>query len=179
VSDATVLPSERAVAETDRDRPSPELSELGEAFRHLFRAVSRLRGRDTHLAGTQLSHAQFQLLIELEERGELQAGELATAAQLAPGTVTQMLDSLAESGHVERLRSADDRRVVVSRLTPLGQEQIAAKKALWQERWEMALEGIGERDLRAATTVLQRLGVMFAEQAPLGPCPAASESPPE
>ncbi len=90
------------------------------AFRRVFRSLNRLRGRDTHLGGSELSHAQFELLIELDERGELPAGELALAARLAPGTVTQMLDHLAESGHVERARSETDRRVVVSRLTLRG-----------------------------------------------------------
>jgi DNA-binding MarR family transcriptional regulator len=140
-----------------------ELSELGGAFRRVFRSVSRLRGRDTHLGGTELSHAQFELLIELSERGELSAGDLAQAARLAPGTVTQMLDHLAESGHVERTRSETDRRVVVSRLTPSGQRKIEAKRQLWQARWEQALEGIGTDDLRAATVVLDRLHTLFAE----------------
>jgi DNA-binding MarR family transcriptional regulator len=143
------------------------LAELGVAFRSTFRALSRLRGRDTHLAGGQLSHAQFQLLIELEERGEVAAGELATAAQLAPGTVTQMLDALADSGHVERVRCERDRRVVLTRLTPSGRRQIAAKRAAWQERWEAALEGVSERELAAAAKVLQRLAAMF-DSAPAG-----------
>jgi DNA-binding MarR family transcriptional regulator len=142
-----------------------ELSELGLAFKRVFRTLSRLRGRDTHLTGGELSHAQFELLIELQERGALSAGELATAARLAPGTVTQMLDGLADSGHVERSRSERDRRVVVSRLTPLGQAKIEAKREAWQVRWEQALDGVSERDLRAARTVLERLGEMF-EQAP-------------
>src|ERR1700757_3378042 len=123
---------------------SPDLTALGLAFRRLSRALNRLRGRDTHLEGTELSHAQFQLLIELHERGELPAGELAIAAQLAPGTVTQMLDALAESGHVERVRSDVDRRVVVSRLTALGARQIEAKRAVWQARWEEALAGVSK-----------------------------------
>src|SRR5580700_9077883 len=111
-----------------------ELMELGSAFRRLFRTLSRLRGRDTHLGGSELSHAQFELLIELDERGELQAGELALAARLAPGTVTQMLDHLAEAGHVERVRSETDRRVVVSRLTAQGRRRVEAKRELWQAR---------------------------------------------
>src|SRR6478736_6666233 len=92
---------------------SPDLTQLGRAFRHVFRTLSRLRGRDTHLGGSELSHAQFELLIELDERGELPAGELAAAARLTPATVTQMLDHLAACGHVERARSDTDRRVVV------------------------------------------------------------------
>ena len=71
----------------------------------MFRSLSRLRGRDTHLGGSELSHAQFELLIELYERGELPAGELAGAARLTPATVTQMLEHLAGGGHVERARS--------------------------------------------------------------------------
>jgi DNA-binding MarR family transcriptional regulator len=143
-----------------------QLTELGLAFRRVFRTLSRIRGRDTHLAGSELSHAQFELLIELQERGALSAGELAGAARLAPGTVTQMLDGLAHSGHVERARSEDDRRVVVSRLTPLGERQIEIKRAAWKARWERALEGVGERDLRAATRVLEQLGTMFEETVP-------------
>jgi DNA-binding MarR family transcriptional regulator len=152
------------------------LDELGLAFRRVSRALNRIRGRDTHLHGTELSHAQFQLLIELEERGELPAGELAAAAHLAPGTVTQMLDALAESGHVERVRSNVDRRVVLSRLTPAGKRQIEAKRAAWRARWEQALQGVSERELRAATGVLERIAAMFEEQAGSGPCPGATQA---
>jgi MarR family transcriptional regulator, organic hydroperoxide resistance regulator len=154
---------------------SPALSEFGQAFRHVFRAVSRLRGRDTHLVGSELSHAQFELLIELDERGELPAGELAAAARLTPATVTQMLDHLAECGHVERVRSETDRRVVVSRLTEQGRGKIAAKRAAWQSRWQAALGDVSERDLRAATGVLEKLGAMFED----APADASCEHPEE
>jgi DNA-binding MarR family transcriptional regulator len=147
-------------------RRAEQLTELGLAFRRVFRTLSRLRGRDTHLGGSQLSHAQFQLLLELLERGELPAGELAAAAQLAPGTVTQMLDHLAACGHVVRDRSETDRRVVVSRLTPQGRRKIQARRDEWQDRWEMALSDVDPEDLRAATRVLERLGEMFAQAAP-------------
>ncbi len=154
---------------------SPALSEFGQAFRHVFRAVSRLRGRDTHLVGSELSHAQFELLIELDERGELPAGELAAAARLTPATVTQMLDHLAESGHVERVRSETDRRVVVSRLTAQGRSKIEAKRAAWQSRWQAALGDVSERDLRAATGVLEKLGAMFEDAPAEGACEGPAE----
>jgi MarR family transcriptional regulator, organic hydroperoxide resistance regulator len=159
--------SSRAVIDRSSAEPVDarafELDELAKAFRRVFRTLSRLRGRDTHLGGSELSHAQFELLIELEERGELPAGELAAAARLTPATVTQMLDHLAEQGHVERVRSQIDRRVVVSRLTPGGRAKIEAKRALWHARWEQALDGVPERDLRAAASVLTRLGAAFED----------------
>jgi DNA-binding MarR family transcriptional regulator len=143
-----------------------------------------LRGRDTHLGAGELSHAQFQLLIELYERGELPAGELASAAQLAPATVTQMLDHLAACGHVERARSGADRRVVVSRLTPRGRRRVRARRDAWRRRWERALAGIDERDLRAAARVLERLCEVFEHEPPgdgarasRAGSPAASHAP--
>jgi MarR family transcriptional regulator, organic hydroperoxide resistance regulator len=168
---ATAAPTERPVP----TEMSPAMSELGLAFRHVFRTLSRLRGRDTHLVGSELSHAQFELLIELDERGELPAGELAAAARLTPATVTQMLDHLAECGHVERVRSETDRRVVVSRLTEQGRGKIQAKRAAWQGRWQAALGDLPERDLRAATKVLQRLGEVFEDAPEQGACEPAAE----
>ncbi len=151
---------------------APELTALGLAFRHLLRAVTRMRGRDTHLAGAEISHAQFELLIELDERGELSAGELALAARISPATVTQMLDALAESGHVERTRSDSDRRVVMARLTPLGRARVEAKRAAWRERWEHALADVSPREMRAATKVMERLGAVFQE----GPAEVGGDS---
>jgi DNA-binding MarR family transcriptional regulator len=164
-----------------RSTPAPaepewtaELDELGKAFRRVFRSLNRLRGRDTHLGGSELSHAQFELLIELYERGELPAGELAAAARLTPATVTQMLEHLADCGHVERARSEADRRVVVSRLTAQGRRKIEAKRAVWQERWQAALGGMEPAELRSATRVLERLGVVFEDAPTTGSCPESS-----
>jgi DNA-binding MarR family transcriptional regulator len=154
--------------------PAPELTALGLAFRHLFRAVSRMRGRDTHLAGGEISHAQFELLIELDERGELSAGELAQAARISPASVTQMLDGLLETGHVERTRSESDRRVVLARLTPVGRARVAAKRAAWRERWERALADVSPRDMRAAARVMERLGAVFEQE----PCEELRPGPP-
>jgi DNA-binding MarR family transcriptional regulator len=156
--------AETATAERPAEltaRREAELTELGVAFKRVFRCLSRLRGRDTHLNGSELSHAQFELLLELDERGELPAGELAAAARLTPATVTQMLAHLAETGHVERIRSETDRRVVVSRLTPQARLQIEAKRRAWKSRWHEALGDVAAEDIQAATRVLERLGEMF------------------
>jgi DNA-binding MarR family transcriptional regulator len=150
---------------------TPELDELGRAFRRAFRSLNRLRGRDTHLGGEELSHAQFELLIELYERGPLPAGELAAAARLTPATVTQMLEHLAACGHVERTRSETDRRVVVSRLTAPGRQKIEAKRAVWQGRWQAALAGMTPAELRAARDVLERLGAVFEDAPAADSCP--------
>lgn len=151
-------------AEASREEEwEAELLDLGKAFRRVFRSLRRLRGRDTHLIGSEVSHAQLELLIELSERGPLSAGDLAAAAQLRPATVTQMLDHLAACGHVERTRSDTDRRVVVSCLTEQGEGKVLAKRAIWQERWERILADVDAADLRVTTRVLERLNAVFED----------------
>lgn len=155
----------RDAAQSVEQERAAEISELGLAFRQVLRAALRLRGRDTHLPGTELTHAQCELLVELSDRGPLSAGELATAAQLAPATVTQMLDHLAETGHVERTRSERDRRVVVSRLTPRGRREIEGKRERYRRLWEEALADLDPAELHAATRALTRLRSVFEDRA--------------
>ena len=133
---------------------------LGGAFRRAFRAISRQRGRDTHLGESEVSYAQFELMLELAD-----AGELAAAAGLTPATVTQLLERLAESGQVERARSERDRRVVVSRLTEDGRALVEAKRAYWRARWEAALSGVSPAEMHTATVVLERLLAVFEADA--------------
>jgi DNA-binding MarR family transcriptional regulator len=147
------------------DPREERLTELGQAFRRAYRSLRRLRGRDTHLLGGEISHAQFELLAELRERGPLPAGELAQVAGLSAATVSQMLDHLATDGQVKRVRSETDRRVVLIELTALGRRRVETTKALWRERWVAALDGIDDEELRIASGVLQRIGAVFEEPA--------------
>jgi DNA-binding MarR family transcriptional regulator len=158
------------VPETGVKAPAPtagpreeSLTELGQAFRRAYRSLRRLRGRDTHLLGGEISHAQLELLAELRERGPLPAGELAHVAGLSAATVSQMLDHLAADGHVKRVRSETDRRVVLIELTTLGRRRVETTKALWRERWVAALEGVDDEELRITSSVLQRIGAVFEE----------------
>jgi DNA-binding MarR family transcriptional regulator len=139
------------------------LAQLGQSFRHAYRSLRRLRGRDTHLLPGDLSHAQCELLSDLYDRGPLPAGELAAAAGLSPASVSQMLDHLAAEGQVERDRSETDRRVVLTKLSRRGRRQIETRRAKWGERWEQALEGVDAEELRIASEVLERIGGVFAE----------------
>lgn len=159
------LATKRAAAARGGGAREERLAELGIAFRHAYRSLRSLRGRDTHLCSGEISHAQFELLAELYERGPLPAGELAGAAGLSAASVSQTLDHLAAEGQVERDRSAADRRVVVTKLTRRGRHQVEARRALWGERWAQALAGVDAEELRVASEVLERIGNVFADPA--------------
>ena len=139
------------------------LEGLGLAFRHAFRSLRSLRGRDTH-RGDEIGHAQYELLAELCARGPLQAGELAEAVEASAATVSGMLDHLCEADLVERTRSDTDRRIVVVKVTRRGKRKVEARKALWQARWQEALEGVDAEELQVAGRVLERIHGIFCEQ---------------
>jgi DNA-binding MarR family transcriptional regulator len=138
------------------------VEEFGLAFKRAMGAVRRLRGRDTHRAG-ELSYAQFGLLFGLAEGGKMASSELALCADVAPGTATQMLDSLAAAGLIERVRSETDRRSVLISLTARGSELVAARRARYQGLWGAALGEFSGAELRSAAAVLDRMRALFDE----------------
>lgn len=138
--------------------------QLGSAFKAAMVAVRRLRGRETHRPGA-LSNAQYGLLFSLAGGGKLSARELADAATVSPATVTQMLEGLEAHGLVQRLRSEEDRRVVLTALTDRGREVVEKHRARVEPRWRAALAEFSDEELLTAAAVLRRLARHFDELA--------------
>jgi DNA-binding MarR family transcriptional regulator len=130
------------------------------ALRDMLAAHRRLRGRDGRQPGA-IGYAQYPLLAALCREGELTSSGLASAADLAPATVTQMLDALEAAGLVERQRDSADRRVVLVRLTERGRSSYDAKHAELVAAWNHELSDLDTESLQAASVVLQRLGAFL------------------
>ena len=142
--------------------PEPDpLARLGQAFKAAMGAVRRLRGRETHGLG-KLSYAQYSLLFGLAAEPQMSGSRLACVADLAPATVTQMLDHLEADGLVERIRSQDDKRVVFVSLTPRGRELVEQRRAQVEPRWQAALAEFDDQQLLSAAAVLERLSELFS-----------------
>ena len=139
-----------------------ELDRLNLSFKATMAAVRRLKGRETQRPG-ELSFAQFSLLFGLAESSELSSRELACRAELSPATVTQMLDSLEAHGLVRRMRSATDKRVVLTSLTDRGQQLVDERRAIFEPRWREAMSRFDAGELRAASAVLDALAQLFTE----------------
>jgi len=147
-----------------RTQRSNALEQLGRSFKAATASVRRLRGRETHHPG-ELSYAQFSLLFSLSEGGERSASELAFAADLSPATATQMLETLAAAGLVTRVRSKDDKRVVLTSLTERGSALVAERRARFEPRWRRTLSGFSTDELMIASAVLERLREVFDDLA--------------
>jgi len=146
--------------------PRATASELGRAFKACVGAVRRLRGRETRCHG-ELSDAQYGLLFGLRDHESLPSSELALLADLSPATATGMLDGLVADGLVTRMRSEQDRRVVLTSLTERGRALVAERHARFAPLFEAAMAEFSDDELRTAAAVLTRLREMF-DQFPRG-----------
>lgn len=151
----------KSVDELDRRQAAEQVAR---SFKGTMAAVRRLRGRESHRPG-ELSDAQYSLLFGLRQSDAVRTSELALAADLSPASTTEMLDSLATAGLVTRVRSDQDRRVVLTSLTERGRELVEERRARLEPRWLAAFEDVSERDLLAAADVLDRLRGLFDELA--------------
>ncbi len=136
--------------------PDPAVAEVLAAFGEFLVAQRRLRGRDARHPG-DLSFAQLRVLAALQKGDSCPAGQLAEKAGVSPATVTGMLDNLEQMGIVTRVRSAEDRRVVLARLTDEGRRLRDAKRQEVRGAFEQALTSLSERDLAAAPRILRLL----------------------
>ena len=149
----------RLTGATDGSELDPQ-AHVGRAFKAAMTSMRRLRGRETQHLG-RLSYAQYGLLFGLAEHDELPASQLAALADLAPGTVTEMLDHLEADGLVQRNRSLLDKRVVLVSLTQRGGELVRERRKTLEDRWQQALSGFNDEELRTAAAVLERLGELL------------------
>ena len=143
------------------------LEAVGLAFKSALAAVRRMRGRESHRPG-DLSYAQYGLLFGLADRGEggaKSSRELAHTADVSPATAAEMLDGLAAAGLVERVRSHEDKRVVLTSLTPRGRALIEERRARYEPRWRAALSEFSDQELLTAAAVLGALRGFFDERA--------------
>jgi DNA-binding MarR family transcriptional regulator len=144
--------------------PSRAQEELARAFKGALAARRRLRGSENHASG-ELTDAQYGLLFGLREVDELSTGELAFAAELSPAAATEMLETLAAAGLVERRRSERDRRVVLVSLTDRGRNLVEARRAEFEPRWRAAFSQFSDAEIRSAAAVLDCVRDLFDELA--------------
>lgn len=143
--------------------PRTEVIEaVGRAFKGATAALRRLRGRETHRPG-ELTYAQFGLLFGLYEGAAKSSRELALQADISAATAAEMLDGLAAAGLVDRTRSVEDKRIVLTSLTERGRELIDERRRQYEPRWRAALSEFTDQELESAARVLEAIRALFDE----------------
>ena len=121
-----------------------------------FRLARRLRQE----AGTELSASLLSALAVLDTHGRMTLGTLAELEQVAPPSVTKLVQRLESEGLVDRTPDRNDRRVMWVEASESGRALLAEsrrRKTAWLAARIRALDPDAQRQLAAALDVLEEL----------------------
>jgi DNA-binding MarR family transcriptional regulator len=151
----------RARARGDARQPRGDaLQTFTRAWKGALAAMRRMRSREIH-GPDELSYAQYGLLFGLWDGSPRSSRELALAADVSPATATEMLDALAAAGLVDRTRSAEDKRIVLTTLTERGTALVEERRARFEPQWRAAFGGFSDEELATAARVLEAMRALF------------------
>jgi DNA-binding MarR family transcriptional regulator len=85
--------------------------------RHIFSSLARVENNNSKCACSELSLAQFNLLMTVQAHGTITGVQLAAQLGVSPPSVSVMVERLVERGLLVRERSQEDRRKVVIRMS--------------------------------------------------------------
>ncbi len=131
-----------------------------EAFIALMRAsdkVASLAHRD--LSSVKLSVSQFGVLEVLYHKGPMCQKKIAEKILKSTGNITMVIDNLEKRGLVLRVRNEADRRFFTIRLTPDGEEIIAAYFPSHARRITGIMDVLSDRELEQLKQICKKLGM--------------------
>jgi MarR family 2-MHQ and catechol resistance regulon transcriptional repressor len=118
---------------------------------------SRLTARDIEQYG--LTQPQFGVLEMLGHLGPLTAGKISKRMLVTAGCITVILDNLEKDGHVERVRSGEDRRVINVQLTARGQATFNRVFPKHAKRVTELASVLTEKEQTDVSDLLKKLGI--------------------
>ncbi|HEV3231721.1 MAG TPA: MarR family transcriptional regulator [Candidatus Dormibacteraeota bacterium] len=139
--------------------PSPTRPAVDEVTR-LRLAVMRLARRLRQQGSEGITPSGLSVMGLLERHGPLGLGDLAAREAVKPPSITRQVNVLEEAGLVERETTAEDRRTVQVRLTPLGRRRLDAirhQRNAWLSERLADLDAAGLDDLRRGVGAIERL----------------------
>ena len=95
-----------------------------------------------------LSIGQLKSLFFISNRGATSLSKLAAALRVTPTNTTGIVDRLLKRGLITRTESPDDRRVLLLRTTPLGDELIAELRQKRKERMAELFNRLSEEEAK-------------------------------
>ncbi len=112
---------------------------------------------DRRLAEHDLTTAQWGPLMRMKQEGRSTVAELARWSNTDAGAMTRLLDRLEKKGLCKRVRSTEDRRVVLVELTPDGESALVHVPGVLSDVMNAHLAGFSKTEWQALTTYLKRM----------------------
>ena len=142
------------------------------ALRRIIRKTSehsRQVARNTGLSVPQ--SLCLRIIGEAKPTEEVTVVRVAESLQLAPATVSRLLDRLEEAKLIVRERKSQDRRKVCLTLTALGRRRLKELPPMLQVQFTARLEALSERKqtelLRALETIVELMEAVELDAAPV------------
>lgn len=143
-------------------REAIDTAEVAEQLRPVLIRLARELRRETEALG--VTSRQATLLWLVREHPGLTLRELAQLERISPPSLSGHVDRLESAGLLERVRSDEDRRRVVLRLTPAGTQ---LTRRVRQRRTTWLVARLGELDadqLEAVDRAIEPLSLLLGEQ---------------
>lgn len=123
---------------------------------------------DRELAGLDITHAQWVILMRIAAGMGQTCADLCRGASYDTGSMTRMLDRLEEKQLVKRERSLEDRRVIEICLTDHGCELLPRLREIGERVLSRLVQGfdVAEEDL--CRGLLRRMADNLVEARPVG-----------
>jgi DNA-binding MarR family transcriptional regulator len=140
----------------------PEVEAAVDRMHKITKYLERSTERTVKVLG--LNAGEFKVLLKLREAPEktMTAGAIADRLDLSSSAMTNRLDRLETDGHVIRERDTEDRRSVLVRITPRG-EDILGQAVEQQGKKESSLLSILSGDEQRQLNGLLRAMVLEIE----------------
>lgn len=88
---------------------------------------------------------------------------IAKALSVTVGTLTIAINNLVKKGYVNRIRSEEDRRVVLISLSYKGEKAYDHHKEFHEEMIEATLNGLNEEETKVLVRALNNVSTFFKE----------------
>ncbi len=116
-----------------------------------------------HIRSFGLTQAQFGALECLGHLGSMTIGELCRKQLVSGGNMTVIVDNLEKDGLVERLRTKEDRRVIMVQLTQAGKKRFLEIFPRHAECVSRAASVLSDGEMAELSRLLKKLGVALAK----------------
>ena len=133
---------------------SPDQS-VGYLLKRVLMSISQQA--DKRLCVHDLTLTQWAPLMRLRMQGTGTVAELARWSQIDAGAMTRLLDRLEKKGLCRRVRSTEDRRVVMVELTPDGEAAMKHVPQVLADVMNQHLAGFSETEWQMLLGFLQRM----------------------
>ncbi len=138
-----------------------EITTTTETAARLRRAITRMNRRLRHSALGGISPAQASMLASVESLHNPSLGDLASAEQIQPPSVTRLVRTMEQAGLIKCVADPDDRRCTRVQITKLGRQEVEQIRKRKTEFLERKLQSLSSGDRQRAEELVRFLELLL------------------